>query len=231
MLSMQMVVVNWSLQIIQNIPTILATILTRFWSPDGETVYICQPTLIPEYYEIYAINRDGQWNSYYQHEGAEWPLSEQQMWSPNGKKITLCIGIQKGESVTDRICVMNSDGSERAYLLMVHSKMIVLDGHLMGWRLHLYQAVMDNRRFMLWPDGSDQTRSHIQVQKKLVMAVHGLLNKIYQNRLLPIVGFYKVKNRPTRRAGGRFATFRFAASFRSKIFPRFVERSSWQPAR
>ena len=36
---------------------------------------------------------------------------------------------------------------------------------------------------------------------------------------------------PTRRAGGRLATFRFAAFFRSKSFLRFVNRSSWQTAR
>ena len=36
---------------------------------------------------------------------------------------------------------------------------------------------------------------------------------------------------PTRRAGGRFATFRFAAFFRSKTFFRFASWSSWQTAR
>ena len=36
---------------------------------------------------------------------------------------------------------------------------------------------------------------------------------------------------PTRRAGGRFATFRFAAFFRSKIFSRFGSWFSWQTAR
>jgi hypothetical protein len=39
------------------------------------------------------------------------------------------------------------------------------------------------------------------------------------------------KPRRTSRAGGRFATFRFAAFSRSKTFFRFVGWFSWQPAR
>jgi Tol biopolymer transport system component len=87
------------------------------WSLDGKTILYMSTNFNTPHYEIYAVNSDGSDETRITRtKSSEWIVNGQQMWSPDGRKITFTYWDEKGEQVIDRICIMNSDGSERIFI-------------------------------------------------------------------------------------------------------------------